>query len=95
VPASALNRNATSDTDRAIGPFTETPTNGIDTGALATRPRLGRSATMLLKFAGFLRDPPRSLPSANGNRPAASAAPAPPDDPPALFVRSYGFRVMP
>jgi hypothetical protein len=50
---------------------------------------------MLLKFAGFLSEPPRSLPSAIGSSPAASAAPAPPLEPPALFVRSYGLRVVP
>ena len=40
-----LSRNATSATDRAIGPFTVMPTKGICTGAFGTRPTLGRKAT--------------------------------------------------
>jgi len=44
--------------------------------------------TMLLKLPGFLRDPPMSLPSAIGSMPEASAAPAPPLDPPALLLGS-------
>jgi hypothetical protein len=43
---------------------------------------------MLLKLPGLRSDPPMSLPSAIGSNPAASAAPAPPLDPPALFERS-------
>ena len=38
APAITLSRNATSDTERAIGPFTDTPTNGIWVGAIGTRP---------------------------------------------------------
>jgi hypothetical protein len=49
----------------------------------------------LQKLAGFRRLPPRSLPSANGSIPAATAAAAPPLDPPAVRERSYGFRVTP
>ena len=75
-------------TERAIGPFTAKPRSGNAFGAVGTRPTVGRSATMLLKLAGFLSDPPRSLPSAMGSIPVASAAPAPPLEPPALFVRS-------
>ena len=44
-------------------------------GAVGTSPTVGRSATMLLKLAGLRSEPPRSLPSASGSRPAASAAP--------------------
>ncbi len=36
-----------------------------------------------------------SLPSASGCMPAASAAAAPPDEPPAVRERSYGLRVTP
>ena len=90
-----LKRNAVSATDRAIGPLTEKPRRGKALGAVGTRPTVGRSATTLLKFAGFRSDPPRSLPSAMGSIPVASAAPAPPLDPPAVLVRSYGFLVVP
>jgi hypothetical protein len=71
-----------------MGPFTENPMNGSSVGAVGTSPTVGRRATMLLKFAGFRREPPRSLPSARGSIPVASAAPAPPLEPPALLVGS-------
>src|ERR1051325_8235765 len=95
APAIALNRKATFATDRAIGPLTLNPKNGNAVGADGTSPTVGRSATILLKLAGFLSEPPRSLPLARGKRPAASAAPAPPLDPPAVFVKSYGLTVVP
>src|SRR5262249_54775182 len=88
-------RKAASATDRARGPFTMNPANGSGCGATGTSPTVGRRATMLLKLAGLRRDPPRSLPSARGSRPAATAAPAPPLEPPALFVVSYGLTVVP
>src|SRR5438093_3729895 len=94
-PAMTLNRNAASATDQAIGPFPPNPKKGNGLGAVGTRPTLGRRATTLLKLAGLRSDPPRSLPSAIGRRPAASAAPAPPLDPPGLFDRSYGLSVAP
>jgi hypothetical protein len=37
-------------------------------------------------------EPPPSLPCAKGTRPAATAAPAPPLDPPADRDRSHGVR---
>src|SRR5437867_11702236 len=91
----ALSKKATSVTARAIGPLTLNPKNGNSVGAVGTSPTVGRRATMLLKLAGFLNDPPKSLPLASGIKPAASAAPAPPLDPPAVFVGSYGLRVAP
>jgi hypothetical protein len=71
-----------------MGPFTLKPSSGNWVGAVGTRPTVGLSATTLLKFAGFLSEPPRSLPSAMGNMRAANAAPAPPLEPPALLVVS-------
>jgi hypothetical protein len=50
---------------------------------------------MLLKLPGFLSEPPLSLPSAIGSMPLASDAAAPPLEPPALWVVSYGFTVVP
>src|ERR1044071_1616212 len=88
APAIALSRKATSPTDRPIGPLTLNPKNGNPDGADGTKPTVGRRATILLKLAGFRSDPPRSLPLANGRRPAARAAPAPPLDPPAVFLKS-------
>jgi hypothetical protein len=56
---------------------------------------LGRSPTTLQNDAGLRSDPPMSLPSASGSIPAASAAAAPPLEPPADRSRSYGLRVVP
>src|SRR5262245_32693311 len=88
-------KNATSDTERPIGPLVRQLANGNAVGAVGTSPTVGRRATTLLKLAGLRSEPPRSLPSATGRRPAASAAPAPPLDPPAVLVGSYGLRVVP
>src|SRR5437762_6583719 len=40
-------------------------------------------------------EPPPSEPCATGHRPAASAAPAPPLEPPGVRERSHGFRQSP
>src|SRR5690348_8573466 len=45
--------------------------------------------------AGLRIDPPPSVPSARGPSPAATAAPAPPDDPPGVRSRFQGLRVTP
>src|SRR5439155_3402145 len=95
APAMTLSRRAAPSTVRAIGPFERNPINGSADGAAGTSPTDGLNPTMLLKLPGLRIDPPRSLPSAIGSSPAASAAPAPPLDPPALFERSYGLRVTP
>src|SRR5712672_1055428 len=94
-PAIAASRYAASGTERAIGPLTENPKNGNGLGAVGTSPTVGRNPTTLLKFPGFRREPPRSLPSAPGSMPEATLAAAPPLDPPAVFVKSYGFTVVP
>ena len=94
-PAITESRNARSSTLRAIGPATEVSSQPLVVGQLGTRPALGRSPTTLLKEAGLRSEPPMSLPSASGTIPDASAAAAPPLDPPADRVRSYGLRVVP
>src|SRR2546425_5329603 len=40
-------------------------------------------------------DPPRSVPRPIGASPAATAAPVPPLDPPAVVLKFHGFRVVP
>src|SRR4029079_14780027 len=95
APAITPSSQATSDTVRASGPLTPIAPSGRGSGAMGTRPTVGRSATTLLKFAGLRSDPPRSLPSAIGSIPLARAAAAPPLDPPALLVMPYGLSVMP
>ena len=40
-------------------------------------------------------EPAPSVPMASGPRPEATAAPAPPDEPPGVLSRSQGLRQMP
>ena len=47
------------------------------------------------KEDGTRMEPLVSVPSENGTSPAATAAPLPPDEPPAERVRSWGLRVAP
>ena len=62
---------------------------------LWTRPRVGFSPTSPQAAAGMRIEPPPSEPVAAGTRPAATAAPEPPDEPPGVRVGSQGLRVMP
>jgi hypothetical protein len=68
---------------------------GCDRGHVGTRPIEGRSPTTPQKLGGFLRDPPRSLPSASGVIPQATDTAAPPLLPPHVLSGSYGFLVGP
>ena len=63
--------------------------------SVGIRPGVGRRPTRLQNAAGLRTLAPRSEPSANGSIPAATAAAAPPLEPPGVFVRSYGLRVAP
>ena len=92
-PAIALRKSATSATERAIGPDTES--GDQDPDSLGTRPGDGRKPTTLQNAAGFRSEPPVSLPSAIGTMPHASATAAPPLLPPQVLSRSYGLRVAP
>lgn len=65
------------------------------TVALVTRPRVGLSPTRPLHDAGMRIDPPPSSACAIGAIPAATAAPAPLDDPPGARSGSHGLREMP
>ena len=49
----------------------------------------------LLKEQGMRIEPPKSVPRAKGAMAAATAAPDPPLDPPAVTFTSHGFRVVP
>ena len=59
------------------------------------RPRAGFSPTSPQQAAGIRIEPPPSLPWATGTRPAATAAAAPPEEPPGVRSRSQGLRVGP
>ena len=61
---------------------------GATAPRIGTRPGDGRRPTTLQNEAGLRNEPPMSLPSASGAMPHASAAAAPPLDPPADRDRS-------
>src|ERR1700729_2573160 len=64
-------------------------------GAQETRPRAGLSPTTPQQDAGVRTDPPPSLPWPTGQSPAATAAAAPPLEPPGVRPVSHGFRQAP
>ncbi len=59
-------------------------------GAPEIRPRVGFRPTIPQQLAGIRIEPPPSEPSATGASPAATAAPEPPLDPPAIREVSHG-----
>src|SRR5690606_38303716 len=80
-------------TVRVSTPFVANPSSS--TTSLVTMPRVGLRPTRPLHEAGTRIDPPPSAPWAMGAMPAATAAPAPLDDPPGLRCGSHGLRVIP
>src|SRR6478735_5278003 len=94
-PAMTERSRARSPTLRAIGPPTEVVSHWFGLGHSGTRPNEGRSPTTPQNDAGLRSEPPMSDPSASGTIPDASAAAAPPLDPPAERDGSTGLRVTP
>src|SRR5262245_38079074 len=84
---------AASATVRGSTPFTPKPSTS--TARLVTRPRVGFSPTRPVHEAGMRIDPPPSEAWAMGAIPAATATPAPLDDPPGVRSGSQGLREMP
>ncbi len=62
---------------------------------VGTEPTVGFSPTIPLTDAGQTMDPSVSVPTARGTRPAASAAPDPDEEPPALRSSAHGFPTRP
>ncbi len=87
--------SAASATVRVIGPMWLVVSSPPKTGAAATRPSVGFIPNTPQQLAGARMEPPLSVPTASGASPAATAAAAPPLDPPAVRDRSHGFRVGP
>src|SRR5262245_35449923 len=58
-------------------------------------PNVGFSPTTPQKLAGIRIEPPSSVPTASGPRPAATATPAPPLEPPQVWAGDHGFGVAP
>src|SRR3954451_3926021 len=95
-PAVTSSTPAVSRTDRVnTCSWVTMPQNSPKPGPSDVRPRLGLSPTRPQWADGTRIEPPMSLPCANAIIPAATAAPDPPDEPPAERSRSHGFRVGP
>src|SRR5258708_24200354 len=60
-----------------------------------TSPGVGRKLTTAFQAPGLRIDADVSSPRASVEKFAASAAPEPPEEPPTVRSRSYGFRVTP
>ena len=98
-PAMVWRRSAASLTVRVMGPACPKKLGAGGPGMPLypeTRPRVGLMVYVPQKFDGIRREPPPSPPVATGARYAATAAAAPPLDPPGVRSVSQGFLpVMP
>src|SRR5256885_15422301 len=84
---------AASATVRAITPLVDKPAQSSpSSGPLEIRPRDGFNPTTPQHEAGIRIEPPPSPPWARPQSPAATAAAAPPLDPPAVRLLSRGVR---
>src|SRR2546428_11106927 len=84
---------AASATVRAITPLVDKPAQSSPrSGPLEIRPRDGFNPTTPQHEAGIRIDPPPSPPWARPQSPAATAAAAPPLEPPAVRLLSTGLR---
>ena len=89
---SAMLRPMGPDTAISCGPI---PRSGPDALNAATRPSVGRSPCTPQAYAGYRMEPPMSVPCARCPIPDATAAAAPPDEPPGVSAGSRGLRVAP
>src|SRR3974390_3197502 len=89
--------SAASATGRAIGPVwaSDGHDGGKKPGDRGTRPKVGLSPNTPQNALGTRIDPTPSVPIASGPHPAATAAAAPPLDPPLVRSSDQGLRVMP
>src|SRR5712691_3425184 len=86
---------AASRTVRVIGPDVPSPSEPDPYGAGEMRPRDGLSPKTPQHDAGMRIEPPPSLPCAAGASPAATAAAAPPLEPPDVSSTFHGLRQAP
>src|SRR5215204_497792 len=94
APTMALSIIAASRTVLVIGPRCERSPTALG-GYCGTRPKDCLSPKMPQNAAGMRIEPAPSLPCARGPRPAATAAAAPPLDPPGVFCRFQGLNEGP
>src|SRR5690242_806839 len=87
---------AASATVRAMTPSVDSPAQpSPNMGPGETRPRDGLRPTVPQQLDGMRTEPPPSEPCAKAQSPAATAAAAPPLDPPGLWSRFQGLWVAP
>ena len=95
-PARTSSAAAVSRTLREITPSLDAPNQTSPAaGPSDARPREGFSPNRPQQAAGIRIDPPPSLPAAIGTIPAATAAAAPPLEPPGVRLKSQGLLVRP
>ena len=92
---STSSSSAASATDRAIGPGESWLALMGTTPRVGTRPTVGLMPTTAFNDPGHTMDPSVSVPMASGERPAATAAPDPDEEPPALRSSAHGLPVRP
>src|SRR5215831_9375491 len=100
-PAMTDSTSAASATVRVSGPMCssdsqpDTPgyRSSLVPGYRGTRPMVAFTPHRPQKLAGMRTDPPPSLPSENGPRPVATAAPEPADEPPDDRSSRHGLAV--
>ena len=89
-------KSAVSLTDRVNAKLIDAPCHDRQLpGPTGIRPRVGFKPMTPHQLAGILIEPPPSLPAAIGTQPAATAAPAPPDEPPGVNCGFQGLRAGP
>src|SRR5438477_10448391 len=82
-------------TVRVIGVMCDWLPNPSGVRSCGTRPSVCLKPTTPQHAAGMRLDPPPSVPRPIGASPAATAAAAPPDDPPDVRDKSHGLAVRP
>src|SRR5437764_15447900 len=89
--------SAASATVRVIGPVCakEPQDGGEKPGERGTRPNVGLRPNTPQKLDGTRIEPTPSVPIASGPQPDATAAAAPPLEPPLVRSRRHGLRVTP
>ena len=95
TPAMIATARAAVATSGASEPMVSSEMLSGTTPVVSIRLRVGLKPTTPQRPAGMRIDPPVSLPTAQSQTPAATAAAEPPDDPPAIRVGSRGFRTVP
>src|SRR5205807_6464177 len=94
-PETTSSHNAVSATRRDTQPATLSACQWTGSGVNGTRPRWVFNPTRPLQEAGIRIEPPPSVADATLARPAATAAPEPPLDPPGVSSGLHGLRVTP